>query len=185
MALGSLNQRLELSYNALSTQVFTELGYKIPLGDVYVLEPFAGVAWNQIRTRDFQESGGTGALHGGSTDDVTSTTLGLRGAMLIGSDSAPGRLTDTLGWRHARGDVKPTQKLAFEGGSRFSVSGIPIARGGSAGAERRSGYPGEYDGWRCVQRAVRRRQPLAGEDVQADDAVLGWFRRGSGRWSSV
>ena len=86
-------------------------------------------SWNQIRTRDFQESGGTAALRGeGSTDDVTSTTLGLRGAMLIGSDSAPGRLTATLGWRHAMGDVKPTQKLAFEGGSTFSVSGVPIAR---------------------------------------------------------
>ena len=129
VALGGVNQRLESSYNASSTQVFTELGYKLPLGDAYALEPFAGVAWNQIRTRDFQESGGTAALHGeGSTDDVTSTTLGLRGAMLVGSDNAPGRLTATLGWRHAMGDVKPTQKLAFEGGSTFSVSGVPIAR---------------------------------------------------------
>lgn len=129
VAVGGLNQRLESSYDASSTQVFTELGYKLPLGDAYAIEPFAGVAWNQVRTRGFQESGGTAALRGeGSTDDVTSTTLGLRGAMLIGSDSAPGRLTATLGWRHAMGDVKPTQKLAFEGGSTFSVSGVPIAR---------------------------------------------------------
>jgi len=129
IAIGSLNQRLESSYNASSTQVFTELGYKLPLGDAYAIEPFAGVAWNQVRTRDFQESGGTAALHGeGSTDDVTSTTLGLRGAMLIGTDDAPGRLTATLGWRHAMGDVKPAQKLAFEGGSTFTVSGVPIAR---------------------------------------------------------
>ncbi|SEI60293.1 autotransporter domain-containing protein [Achromobacter sp. NFACC18-2] len=129
VAVGGLNQRLESSYDASSTQVFTELGYKLPLGDAYAIEPFAGVAWNQVRTRGFQESGGTAALRGeGSTDDVTSTTLGLRGAMLIGSDSAPGRLTATVGWRHAMGDVKPTQKLAFEGGSTFTVSGVPIAR---------------------------------------------------------
>ena len=129
VAVGGLNQRLESSYDASSTQVFTELGYKLPLGDAYAIEPFAGVAWNQVRTRGFQESGGTAALRGeGSTDDVTSTTLGLRGAMLIGSDNAPGRLTATLGWRHAMGDVKPTQKLAFEGGSTFTVSGVPIAR---------------------------------------------------------
>lgn len=129
VAAGSLNQRLESSYNASSTQLFTELGYKLPLGDAYAIEPFAGVAWNQVRTRDFQESGGSAALRGeGSTDSVTSTTLGLRGAMLIGSDSAPGRLTATLGWRHAMGDVKPTQKLAFEGGSTFTVSGVPIAQ---------------------------------------------------------
>ena len=129
VAVGSLNQRLESSYHASSTQVFTELGYNLPLGDTYTVEPFAGAAWNQVRTRDFQETGGTAALHGeGSSDDVTSTTLGLRGAMLIGSDHAPGRLTATLGWRHAMGDLKPTQKLAFDGGSTFSVTGVPIAR---------------------------------------------------------
>jgi subtilase-type serine protease len=129
VAAGSLNQRLESSYHASSTQVFTELGYNLPLGDTYTIEPYAGLAWNQVRTRDFSESGGTAALHGtGSSDDVTSTTLGLRGAWQFGSDQAPGRLTASLGWRHAMGDVKPTQKLAFDGGSTFSVTGVPIAR---------------------------------------------------------
>jgi len=109
--------------------LFTELGYNMPLNDVTSIEPYAGLAWNQLRTRDFKESGGTAALHGsGSTDDVTSTTLGLRGAWQFGSDSAPGRLTASLGWRHAMGDVKPKQELAFEGGSTFSVTGVPIAR---------------------------------------------------------
>ncbi|PND33313.1 autotransporter outer membrane beta-barrel domain-containing protein [Achromobacter pulmonis] len=129
VAAGSLNQQLKSSYSASSTQLFTELGYKLPLGDAYTVEPFAGLAWNQVRTRDFEESGGTAALHGkGSTDDVTSTTLGLRGAWKFGSDRAPGRLTATLGWRHAMGDVKPRQELAFDGGSTFSVTGVPIAR---------------------------------------------------------
>jgi outer membrane autotransporter protein len=129
VAAGSLNQRLESSYHAASTQVFTELGYNLPLGAAYTIEPFAGVAWNQLRTRDFDESGGTAALHGsGRTDDVTSTTLGLRGAWLFGSDREPGRLTASLGWRHAMGDVKPRQELAFDGGGTFSVTGVPIAR---------------------------------------------------------
>ncbi|WP_420042592.1 autotransporter domain-containing protein [Bordetella genomosp. 9] len=129
VAAGSLNQRLESSYRASSTQVFSELGYNLPLGDAYSIEPFAGVAWNQLRTRGFSESGGTAALHGaGSTDDVTSTTLGLRGAWQFASDGAPGRLTASLGWRHAAGDVKPSQALAFDGGTGFSVAGVPIAR---------------------------------------------------------
>lgn len=129
VAAGSLNQRLESSYHASSTQVFTELGYNLPLGDAYTIEPYAGLAWNQLRTRDFKESGGASALRGaGSTDDVTSTTLGLRGAWQFGSDHAPGRLTATLGWRHAMGDVKPRQALAFDGGSTFTVTGVPIAR---------------------------------------------------------
>ncbi|WP_447987961.1 autotransporter domain-containing protein [Achromobacter spanius] len=129
IAAGSLNQRLKSSYHASSTQVFTELGYKLPLNDATSIEPYAGLAWNQLRTRDFQESGGTAALHGsGATDDVTSTALGLRGAWEFGADRAPGRLTASLGWRHAMGDVKPKQQLAFDGGSTFSVTGVPIAR---------------------------------------------------------
>ncbi|MBB1595159.1 autotransporter outer membrane beta-barrel domain-containing protein [Achromobacter sp. UMC46] len=129
VAAGSLNQRLESSYHASSTQVFTELGYNLPVGDAYTIEPYAGLAWNQLRTRDFKESGGSAALHGtGSSDDVTTTTLGLRGAWQFGSDQAPGRLTASLGWRHAMGDVKPRQELAFAGGSTFSVTGVPIAR---------------------------------------------------------
>ncbi|CAB3733451.1 hypothetical protein LMG3458_05056 [Achromobacter deleyi] len=126
---GSLNQQLKSSYNASSTQVFTELGYHLPLGDAYSIEPYAGLAWNQLRTRDFQESGGSAALRGsGTTDDVTSTTLGLRGAWQFESNRAPGRITASLGWRHAMGDVKPRQDLAFDGGSTFSVSGAPIAQ---------------------------------------------------------
>lgn len=129
VAAGSLNQQLKSSYNASSTQVFTELGYKLPLGTAYTIEPYAGLAWNQLRTRDFQESGGSAALRGsGNTDDVTSTTLGMRGSWEFDSKGAPGRITASLGWRHAMGDVKPRQELAFEGGSTFSVTGVPIAQ---------------------------------------------------------
>lgn len=129
VAAGSLNQRLESSYHASSTQVFTELGYNVPVGTAYTVEPYAGLAWNQVRSRGFQESGGSAALRGkGSTDDVTSTTLGLRGGWQFGDDRAPGRLTASLGWRHAMGDVKPSQQLAFEGGSTFTVTGVPIAK---------------------------------------------------------
>lgn len=126
---GSLNQQLKSSYTASSTQLFTELGYKLPLGDAYTIEPYAGLAWNQLRTRGFQESGGSAALRGsGNTDDVTSTTLGMRGSWEFESKDAPGRVTASLGWRHAMGDVKPRQELAFEGGSTFSVTGVPIAQ---------------------------------------------------------
>ncbi|OZI26746.1 autotransporter outer membrane beta-barrel domain-containing protein [Bordetella genomosp. 9] len=129
VAAGALNQQLESSYHASSTQLFSELGYNLPLGDAYTIEPFAGVAWNQLRTRAFDESGGTAALHGSADhSDVTSTTLGLRGSWQFESERAPGRLTASLGWRHAMGDVTPRQDLSFDGGSTFTVAGVPIAR---------------------------------------------------------
>ena len=59
VAAGTLNQQLKSSYRATSTQLYTELGYKLPLGDAYSIEPYAGLAWNQLRTRGFQESGGS------------------------------------------------------------------------------------------------------------------------------
>ena len=76
VAAGTLNQQLKSSYRATSTQLYTELGYKLPLGDAYSIEPYAGLAWNQLRTRGFKESGGSAALSGSaSTNDVASSTL--------------------------------------------------------------------------------------------------------------
>ena len=54
VAAGTLNQQLKSSYRATSTQLYTELGYKLPLGDAYSIEPYAGLAWNQLRTRGFR-----------------------------------------------------------------------------------------------------------------------------------
>lgn len=128
VAAGTLNQQLKSSYRATSTQLYTELGYKLPLGDAYSIEPYAGLAWNQLRTRGFKESGGSAALSGSaSTNDVASSTLGLRGAWEFGAERS-NRLTASVGWRHASGDLKPRQELALDGGSNFSVTGVPIAR---------------------------------------------------------
>ena len=101
VAAGTLNQQLKSSYRATSTQLYTELGYKLPLGDAYSIEPYAGLAWNQLRTRGFKESGGSAALSGSaSTNDVASSTLGLRGAWEFGAERS-NRLTASVGWRHA------------------------------------------------------------------------------------
>ncbi|MBP2444337.1 outer membrane autotransporter protein [Rhizobium leguminosarum] len=31
-----------------------------------------------------------------------------------------------LGWQHAFGDTTPTSDLSFDGGSKFTVAGVPI-----------------------------------------------------------
>ncbi|CAB3726064.1 hypothetical protein LMG3458_04408 [Achromobacter deleyi] len=56
----------------------------------------------------------------------------MRGSWEFESKGAPGCVTASLGWRDAMGDVKPRQKLAFEGGNTFSVTGVPIARNTAA-----------------------------------------------------
>ncbi|OZI42626.1 hypothetical protein CEK29_12855 [Bordetella genomosp. 5] len=127
----TLSQTAELTadYGASTAQLFTELGYRWRVTDRATLEPFAGVAWSDLRTRSFSESGGAAALSGQSTSTTqTTTTLGLRGTQGFEAAGMAGQLRATLGWRHAFGDLSPSSRLAFEGSQTFTVAGAPIAR---------------------------------------------------------
>ena len=93
------------------------------------IEPFVGLAWSDLRTRGFSESGGSAALRGQSSNDQqTASTLGVRAQTDFTLAGAEGRLQATLGWRHAFGDVLPKTSMAFDGGQAFTVAGSPIAR---------------------------------------------------------
>ncbi|NYT44968.1 autotransporter domain-containing protein [Alcaligenaceae bacterium] len=125
------SQTLKADYHANTVQLFTELGYAMPVGQVSTIEPYAGVAWSSQRTKDFTETGGSAALHGkGQTDDVTTLTLGLRGTTLMAVGQHDARLSAGLGWRHASGDVNANRTMSFVqgGGAAFTVAGAPIAK---------------------------------------------------------
>ncbi|MEG2999923.1 MAG: autotransporter domain-containing protein [Comamonas sp.] len=125
----SLGQTLKADYSAHTAQLFAEVGYAIGQYDKVGFEPFVGVSLGQQRTGSFQERGGFAALQGRSnTDDLASTTLGLRvhsDFQVAGKDA---RLRATVGWRHAFGDVATSKTMAFEGGQNFTVAGSPLAR---------------------------------------------------------
>lgn len=128
-SVAGTSQKLTADYGASTTQLFTELGYALPLADRATIEPFAGLAWSDLRTRSFSESGGSAALRGqSSSDKQTSTTLGVRAQTAFTLAGAEGVLQGTLGWRHAFGDLAPQTSMAFDGGQAFTVSGAPIAR---------------------------------------------------------
>ncbi|ARP81994.1 hypothetical protein CAL12_15015 [Bordetella genomosp. 8] len=123
------DQELKADYRASTAQVFTELGYAMPLNERVTLEPFIGGSYSDLRTRGFAESGGDAALSGDSASNkVAATTLGLHARMTFDSAGAQGSLHGTLGWRHAYGDVTPDTTMAFDGGQPFTVAGTPIAR---------------------------------------------------------
>jgi outer membrane autotransporter protein len=121
--------RLTGGYNGQTVQVFGDLGYRIPL-HAMTLEPYASIAYVNLRTDSFNEQGGAAALAGASGSmNSTFSTLGIRqssdfalrnGTMVTASA--------TLGWRHAFGNIVPVSTLAFAGGSAFDVAGVPIAR---------------------------------------------------------
>ncbi|WP_353148189.1 autotransporter domain-containing protein [Pollutimonas bauzanensis] len=123
------SQKLTADYGANTTQIFTELGYAMALSDRASIEPFVGLAWNNMRTRGFSESGGSAALSGQhSSDEQTSSTLGVRAQTGFSLGQSAGKLRATLGWRHAFGEVMPQSTMAFDGGQAFTVAGASIAR---------------------------------------------------------
>ncbi|MEN5159031.1 autotransporter domain-containing protein [Achromobacter spanius] len=122
-------QELKADYSASTGQVFTDVGYAIPLNDRVTLEPFFGADFSDLRTRGFSESGGDAALSGkSSTSNVGTTTLGLRAQTTFDVKSTAARLRGMLGWRHAYGDVNPEATMSFDGSQPFTVAGNPLAR---------------------------------------------------------
>ncbi|QVQ26092.1 autotransporter outer membrane beta-barrel domain-containing protein [Achromobacter deleyi] len=122
-------QELKADYSASTGQIFTDVGYAIPLTDRITLEPFVGADFSDLRTRGFSESGGDAALSGkSSTNHVGTTTLGLRAQTTFDVKETAGRLRGMLGWRHAYGDVNPEAKMSFDGSQPFTVAGTPLAR---------------------------------------------------------
>ena len=93
------------------------------------LQPFANLAYVNVHTDGYSETGGTGsACRRSDNTETTFTMLGLRAS--TGFDIANGgaaELSGTLGWRHAFGTTVPTATNRFAGGMLFVVDGAPIA----------------------------------------------------------
>ncbi|HEY4078495.1 MAG TPA: autotransporter domain-containing protein, partial [Rhizomicrobium sp.] len=78
VTVGTLSNDLRANYNAGTTQVFGELGQRFGF-EQFTLEPFANVAYVNLRTGGFSETGGDAALTAkADTTEDTFTTLGVR-----------------------------------------------------------------------------------------------------------
>ncbi|MGX1789939.1 autotransporter domain-containing protein [Bosea sp. NPDC055332] len=121
-------EQLSSKYEARSLQAFGEIAYRFDLGPA-AFEPFANLAYINLRSGAFTETGGVAALSArGQTTAVAFATLGLRAQMRFDLGSMPLRLDTTLAWRRAAGDIAPRSLQSFAGGSSFSIAGVPIAR---------------------------------------------------------
>ncbi|MEZ2409018.1 autotransporter outer membrane beta-barrel domain-containing protein [Bosea sp. RCC_152_1] len=132
----AFGSNLRAGYDAGTAQVFGELGYRIELGQdlgKLALEPFAGLAYVNLHTDGFSETGGSAALTArGDDTSLGYSTLGLRASTSFALQGMDLTLRGGLAWRHAFGDVDPTTTLAFAGSGAFSIAGIPIARDAAA-----------------------------------------------------
>jgi outer membrane autotransporter protein len=116
-------------YNAATAQMFGELAYGFTAGSAR-LEPFANLAYVNLRTDGFTEQGGAAALTGAAANtDSTFTTLGLRTSTTFDIGGTTLAAKGVVGWRHAFGDMAPTATMRFAGGGNdFAIGGVPIAR---------------------------------------------------------
>ncbi|HEY9214016.1 MAG TPA: autotransporter domain-containing protein [Ancylobacter sp.] len=121
------SDQLNGEYDGHTAQAFADVGWRMALGPA-ALEPFAGLAYVNVSSGAFAETGGAAALSGtGSDAGVTFTTLGLRTSVDLALGSLHGELTGMAGWRHAFGDTDPTSTLSFAGSTPFSTAGVPLA----------------------------------------------------------
>ncbi len=128
VAFDNFSNDLRARYNAGTTQVFGEVGEKFAVSQ-FMLEPFANLAYVNLRTDGFSETGGDAALTSGAntTEDIF-TTFGVRPSTHIAIGSIDAIVRGTLGWRHTFGEVIPNAIVSFAGGNAFTVEGAPIAR---------------------------------------------------------
>ena len=109
IAFTGFSDRLAAGYRAGTAQVFGEAGYRLGAGGVRY-EPFANLAYVNLHTDGFGETGGAAALVARSqTTDTTFSTLGLRAETTLVAGQSETTLRGVLGWRHAFGDVVPTR----------------------------------------------------------------------------
>lgn len=121
---------LKADYDARTAQVFGEVSHAISFGSL-ALEPFAGLAYVNLHTNGFAETGQAAALQAWSGSASTAfSTLGLRAASRIAlSETTALTVKGLLGWRHAFGEVAPAMLFSFRDGPLpFSVVGTPVAR---------------------------------------------------------
>jgi outer membrane autotransporter protein len=119
---------LTANYDAGTFQAFGEAGYRIDTASV-AFEPFANLAYVNLHSDGFAETGGAAALTSASqTSDATFTTLGIRASsgFAVGTINATAR--GMLGWKHAFGDIAPAATQAFASSSAFTIASAPIAR---------------------------------------------------------
>lgn len=122
------SEQLAGAYNAATTQVFGELGYELDVGQLR-FEPFANLAYVNLHTDGFTETGGASALRNSATDKgIAYSTIGMRAATDVTIADITAKLNGTLGWRHAIGDTQTISTHSFSVGDSFTSIGTPITR---------------------------------------------------------
>lgn len=121
----------ESGYGARSTQAFAELSRDFRPSrhdEELVVTPYLQGSYVVHRSEDFTEDGAAGLAANSTSDDLGTTTLGIRlteGILVF--DDRPVVLSAGAAWRHNFADIDPKRELAFrDADSGFTVRGAPL-----------------------------------------------------------
>ncbi|QLZ70549.1 hypothetical protein FOLKNPGA_03363 [Legionella sp. PC1000] len=120
---------LRSDVNGHTAQGFAELGYQTHFRQMN-LEPFVGIAYVDVDSGAWRETGGAAALRGDNSANMFYSSLGARQAMLLSFiDVAAIHERAMLAWRHAYDDTAIKSTFNFvSGGIPFVIQGAPIAK---------------------------------------------------------
>ena len=126
IAYPGYSDEAKAEYNAGTAQTFAEIGYGFAVQSL-AIEPFANLAWVNLRTEDIDETGASAGLAGPSaSSNVGYTSLGIRAATSIAvGEGITLQPHASLAWQSAFGDVAPSASLGFVSapGASFEIAG--------------------------------------------------------------
>ncbi|MBD8880802.1 autotransporter-associated beta strand repeat-containing protein [Rhodanobacter sp. 7MK24] len=133
IGFGSFAGTAQSDYHAHAAQGYVDASWPIAFGNA-MLAPFANLAYDNLHTPAFGESGTPAALDVASQDSgVGYATLGLRATFDLGAPNHGLHAHASLGWQRAWGDTLPTTTERFAGGGdSFEIAGLPVAQDAAA-----------------------------------------------------
>jgi autotransporter-associated beta strand protein len=129
--VNSYSDSLSARYNGTTLQAFGEVG-RVFEAKGLVYEPYANITHIAFASDQFSELGHEAALSGSVHQELTSSTLGVRGAATLAKHLGKPSLTGqfNLGWRHDLANSGAYAVLRFAGSDPFVTRGSVV--GGDA-----------------------------------------------------
>ncbi|MEP0190019.1 MAG: autotransporter domain-containing protein [Erythrobacter sp.] len=150
VTFGTFADTLTATYDGSVLFGFVEAGYPIAMGSGKI-EPYVGLAFTEVETRDFNEIGGDAALR--FEEAIENSSIGQLGVRFATSQTSTFRILGNAGYQVTFNELEPASEAAFGLGSRFTVAGAPQSRNagflqleGSFGLSENASIGLSYDG---------------------------------------
>lgn len=126
---GGNGDNLNAKYNSHTTQLFSEVAYTARRDSVQV-EPFANLAYVNVKTGNINEQGGASALSGSrQNNDALLSVTGIRaGSAWEVASTTRISLNGELGWQHQYRGTTAGTTLKFNHSNNFNVHSAPVQR---------------------------------------------------------